>query len=152
MGFVSCTQPCTSEVSREGEAFSTDDGSSEIVPEDHVLFRKKDKLYKPALGRPHSRPLLPAVHRCTDPPTRCRTGETGPCSTPAPSPGKSVGNHRKPVNVRHRNAALLLELLQQLRNHSLVSARVYTKSCDILVTDNVTVLNGDLQMVTYKCA
>ncbi|KAB0407588.1 hypothetical protein E2I00_009880, partial [Balaenoptera physalus] len=55
---------------REGEAFSTDDGSSEIVPEDHVLFGKKDKLYKPALGRPHSRPLLPAMHRCTDTPTR----------------------------------------------------------------------------------
>ncbi|KAJ8781039.1 hypothetical protein J1605_001082 [Eschrichtius robustus] len=55
---------------REGEAFSTDDGSSEIVPEGHVLFGKKDKLYRPALGRPHSRPLLPAMHRCTDPPAR----------------------------------------------------------------------------------
>lgn len=48
-----------------------------------------------------------------------------------------------------RNAALPLELLQQLRNHSLVSARVYTKSCDILVTDNV--LNGDLQMCLTFC-
>lgn len=36
-------------VSREGEAVRVEDGSMELVPEDCIIFRRKDKLCKRAV-------------------------------------------------------------------------------------------------------
>lgn len=75
---------CSLSVSGEGEAASTEDAARSLCLRITSCLEERTRCT--------SQRGAGCTPTCAHPSTRCQTGETGPCSTPAPPQGSLLGN------------------------------------------------------------